>query len=257
MAEIEEVEGIVLYRRKHRERDFLVKIFTQKFGKIMFYVRGRKGKTSHLSQAIQPFTVATFIADIRDSGLSFLRGAKHVETFRELNTDIFKNAYATYICGLADATSEDHVVNYNLYQQVKDSLHLIDEGYDERVVTNILEIKFLLYFGVQPNLRACAVCGETMGVFDYSDKFHGILCSQHFFEDNRRLHVDPKAVHLIRLYSVIKLDKIGEISIKEQTQNEIIRLIDHIYNESVGLHLKSKKFIDNLYQWEDFLKEDN
>ena len=42
MATLEEVEGIVLYQRKHRERDFLVKIFTKRFGKIMFFVRGSK-----------------------------------------------------------------------------------------------------------------------------------------------------------------------------------------------------------------------
>ena len=39
MAHLEEIEGIVLYQRKHRERDFLVKIFTERFGKIMFFVR--------------------------------------------------------------------------------------------------------------------------------------------------------------------------------------------------------------------------
>lgn len=257
MAQLEEVEGIVLYRRKHRERDYLVKIYTQRFGKIMFFVRGRKGQGSHLSQAIQPFSTATFIADIRSSGLSFLRGAKHVETARHLNTDIFKNAFATYICSLADATSEDRVVNYALYEQLKEGLHLIEEGYDERVITNILEIKFLVYFGVQPNFQACAICQKTKGVFDYSDKYHGILCSEHFYEDNRRLHIDPKAMHLIRLYSVIKLDKIGDISVKEHTQSEIRRFVDHIYDQSVGLRLKSKSFIDNLYKWENLLKDDN
>lgn len=257
MAHLEEIEGIVLYQRKHRERDFLVKIFTKRFGKVMFFVRGTKRPQGEIFQAVQPFTTATFIADIRENGLSFLRGAKDIEQQKNLQLDIFNNAYATYISALADAVVEDHVPAYSLYQLLNSGLHLIEEGYNPEVISNILEVKFLEYFGVGPNFQACSICGKTKGVFDYSDKYHGILCAEHFYEDLRRLHIDPKAVHLVRLYSVIDLETIGEISIKKSTQEEIKRLIDHIYDQLVGLNLKSKKFIDNLYKWEDMLKKDN
>lgn len=256
MAQIEEVEGIVLYYRRHRERDFLVKIFTKRFGKVMFFVRGSKKQQSELMQAIQPFRRATFIADIRENGLSFLRAAKDIEVYRELQIDIFKNAYSTYICALADAALEDRMMNLDMYYQIENSLHLINEGYDSEVIMNIIETKFLRNFGVSPNFMACSVCGKTEGIFDFSDKYHGIICSEHFFEDSRRLHVNPKAMHLVRLYSVLKLDNIGNISIKPDTQHEIKRLLEHIYDQSVGLKLKSKKFIDNLHEWEDTLKKD-
>lgn len=257
MAHLEEVEGIVLYNRKHRERDFLVKIFTKRFGKVMFFVRGSKKQLGDLMQSIQPFARATFIADIREGGLSFLRGSKDLETYRDLQTDIFKNAYATYICALADAALEDRVLNLQMYDLIEQSLHLLNEGYTPEVIANIIEVKFLRDFGVAPNLISCGVCQKTEGLFDFSDKYHGILCSEHFSEDPRRLHMNPKAVHLVRLYSVIKLEKIGEISIKSGTQSEIKRLIDHIYDQSLGLKLKSKKFIDNLYKWEDYLKKED
>lgn len=256
MAQLEEVEGIVLYNRKHRERDFLVKIFTPRFGKLMFFVRGQKKQRGDLFQSIQSFASGTYIADIRESGLSFLRGSKNIETYRDLQTDIFKNAYATYICSLADAAIEDHVPHPSLFNLVQKGLNLMNEGYEPVVIANILETKFLEVFGVAPNFMSCGVCGKTEGVFDYSDKYHSILCSEHFSEDPRRLHLNPKAVHLVRLYSVIHLDKIGDISIKAATQNEIQRLLDHLYDQSVGLRLKSKKFIDNLHSWEDTLKKD-
>lgn len=255
MATLEEVEGIVLYQRKHRERDFLVKIFTKRFGKIMFFVRGSKRPQGEIFQAIQPFTKATFIADIRMEGLSFIRGAKNIEQNKNIQVDIFNHAYATYVSGLVDAAVEDHIPNHPMYNLLEEGLHLIDEGYNPEVISNILEVKFLHFFGVAPNFRGCSVCGKTEGVFDYSDKFHGILCSEHFFEDSRRLHIIPKAMHLVRLYSAINLETIGEISIKANTQEEIKRLIDHIYDQLVGLRLKSKKFIDDLYKWENFLKD--
>ncbi|MDN6162132.1 MAG: DNA repair protein RecO [Atopostipes sp.] len=254
MAKIEELDGVVLYQRKHRERDFLVKIFTKRLGKIMFFVRGSKRQQGEIYQAIQSFTQARFIADVRDSGLSFLRGAKNIERNYDLQTDIFHNSYATYIAELMDAVIEDRQEDYQLYELLQKSLSLINEGYPAEVITNIIEIKLLRPFGVGPNFVACSVCDKTKGTFDYSDKYHGILCSEHFYEDPRRLHIDPKAVHLVRLYSVINLDKIGEISVSQKTQSQIQKLIDHIYDELVGLHLKSKSFIDNLYKWEDYLK---
>lgn len=257
MAHLEEVEGIVLYQRRHRERDYLVKIFTREFGKIMFFIRGSKKPQGEIYQAIQPYSKAIFIADIRDDGLSFLRGAKNIESHRDLQTDFINHSYATYMCTLADAALEDHLPNLEMYKLLNDALLLIDEGYEAEVITNILEVKFLDFFGVAPNFMSCSVCQKTKGIFDFSDKFHGILCADHFYEDSRRLHVDPKAVHLVRLYSVIKLENIGDISIKENTQGEIKRLIDHIYEQSVGLNLKSKKFIDNLYKFEDYLKDDD
>lgn len=256
MAQLEEVEGIVLYRRRHRERDFLVKIFTKRFGKVMFFVRGSKKQQSEMMQAIQPFAKATFIADIREGGLSFLRGSKDLEIYRELQIDIFKNAYATYICALADAALEDKVTHIDIYYQIEQSLNLLNEEYDPEVIMNIIETKFLRTFGVAPNFISCGICGKTEGIFDFSDKYHGIICSEHFYEDPRRLHVNPRAMYLVRLYSVLKMDKIGDISIKTETQQEIKRLIDHIYEQSVGLNLKSKSFIDNLHKWEDTLKKD-
>lgn len=257
MRHIEEVEGIVLYQRKHRERDFLVKIFTRRFGKIMFFVKGSKKNQGEIYQGIQSFTRAVYISDIREHGLSFLRGVKNIRKNYNLQTDIFKNAYATYISGLIDAVIEDYQVNNQLFQLLERALFLINDNYEAEVITNIIEVKLLRFFGVGPNFSACVVCGKTEGVFDYSDKYHGILCSEHFSNDPRRLHIDPKAVHLVRLYSVIQLERIGEISIAKKTQNQIKKLVDHIYEELVGLHLKSKTFIDNLYKWEDYLKKED
>lgn len=257
MAHLEEVEGIVLYHRKYRERDFLVKIFTQQYGKVMFFVRGSKKQQGSILQSIQPFTKGTFIADIREEGLSFFRGTKDLKSLRDIQTDIFKHAYATYICALVDAAIEDQIPHMRMFVELEQALDLINEDYNPEVITNIIEIKFLTYFGVAPNLAYCAICQKSSGIFDFSDKYHGLLCSEHFYEDTRRLHVDPKAMQLIRLYSVIKLDRIGDISIKGNTQAEIKRLVDHVYEQSVGLQLKSKKFIDNLHKWENTLKDES
>ncbi|WP_208560143.1 DNA repair protein RecO [Marinilactibacillus kalidii] len=254
MAHLEEVEGIVISVRKHRERDYLVKLFTDRYGKMMFFVRGTKNPNNKLKRAIQPFSHGTYIADIRDQGLSFLRDAKDIAPYSEVQLDIFKNAYATYACGLADAALEDRVPDFNLFTQLKEGLSLMDELEEPEIILNIFEIRFLRYFGVMPELRGCVICGKTEGAFDYSSKYNGLLCPNHYFEDERRFHASPKAIHFIRLFSVLSFDKIGTISMSAETKKDIRYVIDMLYEELVGLKLKSKRFIDHMHEWDGVLK---
>ncbi|GEK90654.1 DNA repair protein RecO [Alkalibacterium kapii] len=254
MAQLEEVHGLVLSVRKHRERDFLVKLFTCEYGKLMFFVRGTKNPNNKLRPAIQPFTQAVYIADIRDRGLSFLRDSKNVSPFSFIQQDIFKNAYATYILQLADAALEDRQTDPGLFEQLNKGLGAIDEGLDAEVIMNMFEVRFLRYFGVMPELRGCVICGVTEGAFDYSSLHHGLLCPKHFHEDERRYHASPKAIHFIRLFSVISFDKINSISVKEETKKEIRDVLDQLYDELVGIKLKSRKFIDSMKEWGNLLK---
>lgn len=254
MAHLEEVEGIVLSVRKHRERDYLVKIFTDRYGKLMFFVRGTKNPNNKLKRAIQPFSHGTYIADIREQGLSFLKDAKDIAPYSQVQLNIFKNAYATYACGLADAALEDRIPDFSLFTQLKEGLSLMDEREDPEIILNIFEIRFLRYFGVMPELRGCVICGRTEGAFDYSSKYHGLLCPNHYFEDERRFHANPKAIHFIRLFSVLSFDKIGTISVSEETKKDIRKVIDMLYEELVGLKLKSKRFIDHMHEWDGVLK---
>ncbi|MDT1995112.1 DNA repair protein RecO [Carnobacterium divergens] len=253
MGPLEEIEGIVLSVRNHRENDQLVKIFTNRFGKRMFFVKGTRKANSKIKSAVLPFTKASYIADIRDSGLCFLRDAKEVTHFNAMQTDIFLNAYATYVLNLADAALEDGVVDPVLFNKVEMTLTDIDEGYDPEIMVNIFEVQLLPYFGVAPELRGCKVCGEMDGNFDYSDSYGGLLCQKHWSLDEHRYHASPRAIYFLQIFSRISLDKLGTITVKEETKKELRHLIDMIYDESVGIKLKSKSFIDQMYTWGDML----
>ncbi|MCC5895851.1 MAG: DNA repair protein RecO [Alkalibacterium sp.] len=254
MSQLEEIEGLVLSVRKHRERDYLVKLFTREYGKLMFFVRGTKNPNFKLRSVIQPFTQATFIGDIRKEGLSFIRDAKNVEIYTSIQTDIFKTAYSTYIVQLADAALEDRKPDPTLYHQLVLGLEAINADRDPEIIMAIFEVRFLHYFGVMPEFRGCVFCGKTEGPFDYSSKHHGLLCPAHFHEDERRLHASAKAMHFIRLFSVLSFDKINTISLKKETKRDIRYVIDQLYDELVGLNLKSKRFINQMHQWDSVLK---
>lgn len=250
-----ESKGLVLFAKDYKEKDKLVKIFTESFGKQMFFIKNAHRKNNPLMPALLPFTQAVYIGDFRTEGLSFINSSKEVKPFLTIQQDIFLNAYATYILNLADKAIEDRVYDPGLFSFCMQALELIDEGKDPEVITNIFEIQILHRFGVAIDWRSCRVCGQTQGRFDYSSKYSGVLCEAHWAMDDRRYHGYPRAIHFIRLFSAVSYDKLNKIEVGTETKAQIRKIIDELYDEYVGVHLKSKKFIDQMKTWENTLKE--
>lgn len=252
-----ETKGILLFSKDHKEKDKLVKIFTESAGKQMFYVKGAHRKNNPLAPALLSYTEATYMGTIKTEGLSFLNNAKDIHPFRTIQSDIFIAGYATYLLNLADSAIDDRVYDPHLYQFLHEALQLMDQENDAEIITNIFEIQILHRFGITPNWTHCAICGKADGRFDYSSKYSGILCEQHWGMDERRYHADSRAIHFIRLFSQISYEQIASIKLKPETKAAIRRVIDLLYDEYVGIHLKSKKFIDQMGQWQDVLKPKN
>lgn len=257
MSQLAESKGIILSSRNYKEKDKLVKIFTESAGKMMFYVKGIHRQNQPIAPALLPFTEAIYIGHFHNEGLSFVNSVKDVHSFRKIQEDIFLSGYGSYLLNLVDAAIEDRQYDPNLFQFTHQALQRMDQGDDPEIITNIFEIQLLQRFGISPVWTHCAVCGKTQGKFDYSSKYGGVLCENHWELDHYRYHADPRAVHFVRLFSAISYDRISGIDLKEETKQKIRQLIDLLYEEYVGIHLKSKKFIDQMKSWEHIMKPTN
>lgn len=245
-----ETEGLVLFSRPYREKDRLVKIFTEQYGKAMFLVRRGSTQNFMYKTAIQPLNGACYIARISNDGLSFLNGVKEEFSFSRLQQDFLCHSYATYMASLVNASIEDHVCDPILYGFFKQTLHYLNEGYDPDVILNIFELQMMKRFGVQPEFRKCTLCGEQrLDVpFDYCSETGGVICYRHFNEYPHRYHCHPRAIYLARLFQNISFDQIQSIHVSEETKQSLRKLIDQLYDEYIGLRLKSKQFLDKMRQ---------
>ena len=251
-----ESRGLVLFNRNYRENDKLVKIFTEQAGKRMFFVRG--GGSGKLSAVIQPLTIAEFIMTVNDEGLSFIEDYSHAESFKEITSDIFKLSYATYLAALTDAAIADGVADAQLFAFLEKTLELMEEGLDYEILTNIFEIQVLDRFGVRLNFHECVFCHRVGLPFDFSYKFSGLPCPNHYAEDERRSHLDPNVPYLLDRFQGLSFEELRSISVKDDMKRKLRHFIDDLYDNYVGIHLKSKKFIDNLNSWGHIMnKEDS
>lgn len=246
---VQEFNGIVMYRRDYRERDLLVKILTDKIGKTMFFIKNAKKKGSRVAADILPFTSGRYTGVLNQDGLSFINTTMETTHFYQITQDIVKNAYATYVLALVDSAFTDQKPLGRWFHQIYQALTLIDDGLDAAVIANIIEIQLLVPFGIAPNWQGCSVCGRTDLAFDYSLKYGGVICQQHYHLDPHRLHVDQRTIYYLRRFSILDLDQLKSITVHPDTKKKLRQVIDEIYDEGVGLRLKSKRFIDQMDSW--------
>ncbi len=238
-----------MYRRDYRERDLLVKILTDKRGPLMFFVRGAKRRGFRMAADILPFTYGTYVGLLADDGLSYIVSAQETHQMRGIGKDLNRNAYATYLLELVDQAFEEGVAMGGWFQQVMAALKLIDAGRDPQVIVNVMEVQLLNRFGVAPIWTRCVVCGRSDLPLDYSETQGGMLCINHFNEDEYRLHLSPKVTAYLRLFATLNLAQVDRVNVALATKRQLKRALDKIYDDQVGLRLKSKRFIHEMDSW--------
>lgn len=245
-AELKEVEGVIFKRQKYKEADLLVKILTRANGIITLVVRGALRPKSRLSASVMNFSYGRYVIYTRGKGLSNLRTYKEVKQFTNLYSDLGKTAYASFILDLIDHAFVEYQPVGKYYELAFLALQKINAGFDPEVITQIVQMKMLSAYGVEPELRQCLICGKVRGIFDYSIKLGGIICSDHFARVHARLHLKPKETALLRTFALIPFARLGQISVAANTKKATRRAIDRIYRETIDLDLKTKKFLDEL-----------
>lgn len=246
-------KALILYNRNFREDDKLVKIFTEQAGKRMFFVK--HAVNSKLSPVIQPLTIANLLMKINDEGLSYIQDYQDIQSFNRINNDLFIMAYATYVAALADASIHDNQPDAALFAFLEKTLELMNQGLDYEILTNIFEIQILSRFGVSLNFHECVFCHRTGMPFDFSFKWNGLLCPEHYYQDERRSHLHPNIPFLLNQFQSVEFETLETISLNKEIKQQLRHIIDQLYDEYVGIHLKSKKFIDSLGDWGNILQD--
>ncbi|WP_125703546.1 DNA repair protein RecO [Lacticaseibacillus daqingensis] len=248
-----EFAGLVLARHNYRESDMLVKLMTDRFGKKMFMFNRARKPGFRMAAGILPFTQGQYVGSINSDGLSFMTTVKDAKQFQAIAGDITLNAYATYILALIDQAFPDGESLGRWYDFAATALTLIDEGVDPAILTNIAEVQLLGAFGVQPEWRGCVLDGRTDLPLDFSEQYGGLLCQAHWDLDHYRYHVQPKALYLLRRFSVLDLHQLHSIQVSDATKAELRRVLDRIYSDMVGVTPKAKRFLDQMSKWQDQL----
>ncbi len=235
------VEGIVISSTPFKENSKIINIFTKDKGIIGCIAKGAKSLKSKLRIPSERFAYGVFHMYYKEEGLSTLIDGDIKNYFINIKSDIIKVSYLTYICELSTNVFKESNDN-EIYNLMENALLKIEDGMDPKIITNILEIQYLEYLGINLNLDSCVSCGSTK-ISTLSLSRGGYICSK--CRQNEPL-LPEKVLKMIRLYQYVDISKISDLNIDKDVADLINKIIDEYYEEYSGVYVYSKKVLKTL-----------
>lgn len=239
---IKKIEGIIISEVDYKENSKIINILTPELGIIGLIARGTKKIKSNLSGVTSKLTYGYFHINYKENKLSNLIEVDIINSFKNIRTNLDKISYATYLLELSSLAYK-HEENKEIYNLLIASLKKIEEDFDPQVITNILELKLLVYLGIKPIIDSCVNCGTKDNIVTISSYKGGYLCKNCV---NNEPIVNIKTIKLLRMFYYVDIDKISKINISDNIKLELNRFIDDYYDRYSGLYLKSKTFLKKL-----------
>jgi len=238
---MELIEGIVLSETLYGETSKIINILT-KDGIVGVVAKGSRTLKSQLRIGTTKLTLANFSMKKKDDKLSLLVTSDIINNFTSIKKDINKISYAAYLLELASQVMKQSKTE-EVYNLLISALNKINEGFDYRVITNIIELKYLEYLGVLPILDCCSTCGSKTNIVTLSGTRGGYICKNCLTNDPI---VKEKTIKLIRMFYYLDIDKIEKLEISDEITQEINVFLDSYYDLYTGLYLKTKFFLNKI-----------
>lgn len=239
--EVSKVKGIIISEKPYSETSKLLNVFTKEYGIVGIIAKGAKRLKSPLRSVTDRLTYGYFQFNYKEGKLSNLICVDVINPFSEIKKDLLKVSYAYYLLELTSGVLKQSN-DKEIFSLLEDSLIKIEEGFDSIIISNILEIKYLNYLGIRPELNSCAVCGSTK-ILTVSTSKGGFICSN--CHTNEKI-VDKKTIQVLRMLYFVDISKISKISLSDETKNNIDNFLNEYYDKYAGLYLKSKKFLKSI-----------
>ncbi|OYD07677.1 DNA repair protein RecO [Paludifilum halophilum] len=242
---LSKIEGIVIRTQDYGESNKVVILFTRDRGKLAAMARGAKKPKSRVGAATQPFTLGQYLC-FAGNGMATISQADILQSHYPLRADLFLTAYTAYMTELLDRLTEDKEPHPFLYELLATTLSHLEEGTDPDILSRIFELKVLEAVGYRPRLDGCAVCGKVEGPMKFSVSQGGLICLEDARHDSQALPLSPPAARILKLLQRVTPDRLGQVQVKEETKNQMERVIRSFMDEYVDLRFKSRPFLDRL-----------
>src|SRR5574344_1230701 len=192
---LESVEGFVLSEVSYGETSKIINVLTKEYGVIGILAKGAKSMKSTLRAGTQKYNYAVFNIYYKKDKLSTLTSVDIINPLKNIHNDLTLISYVTY---LADLTSqvEKQSNSSKIYDMFIATILKIEDKLDPMVLTNILEIKYLPFLGVDLNLDACSLCGNQTDIVTIDGSRGGLICKNCYTNE---IIVNIKVIKLMRM----------------------------------------------------------
>jgi len=164
-------DGVILKVTDLRETSLLLRIFTEKFGKITCQIKGARGMRASQGGIPQIFSFNEFVVHIHPKRDVHLVSEYDLRRYySHIRRDFEKITLASYLSELTDSLLEENSPNPDLYGDLLKSLDFIDkDAMDPKLLARIFEIRAMQSSGFLPELDSCDNCRGNLAKGLYYD----------------------------------------------------------------------------------------
>ena len=236
---LKKIRGIVVSEVPYKDSSKVLNILCEE-GVIGVISKGCKRINSPLRVISNKLTLGEYVIYYNESKLSTLKEGSVIDNFNNIKNDLNKISHATYITDLVNQVMKQNA-DPTVFSLYVSALKKIDEGINETVVMNILEIKLLDYLGDGINLNGCAKCGSTREIVTIDPDVGGYICKNCYTNE---IIYDERVRKMLRMYYLVEIDSIKELKIKDYVIDSINKFLSVYYDRYTGLYIRSKEFLD-------------
>ncbi len=187
------VNGLITRVYHSGNNDRILHILTKEQGRLSVMVKGSASrKRDDTAAATQLFTYGNFeLYRGRTGDLYWLRNCTALQYFFGVTSDLTAMALSTYLCDVATEVSAEEDAGMetdDLLRMLLNTLYVLNErSKPAPLVKAVFELRLAAMIGFQPDLTACARCGEGYPDHAYLDIMNGrLVCADCQTELNRR-----------------------------------------------------------------------
>ena len=238
----EVIEGIVLKERAYSETSKIIYLLTKEYGYISVLAKGARQIKSNLRSVTTKFTYGYFQVHYKKDKLSTLVSCDVINPFKNIQRDLMKISYASYLLDLTEQVLKQ-TKNNTIFSLLIMTLSKMEEDFNPGILTSILELKYLDFLGVMPILDSCSLCGTKVGIITLNASRGGYICKN--CHTNEPIY-SKKAIQLLRMFYYVDISKISTLEVNEKVGKELNTFLEEYYEKYTGLYLKSKNFLKSI-----------
>lgn len=239
---IVDVKGLILSETNYSDSSKILNVLTEEYGLIGILSKGCRNLKSKLRGTSRKLVYGIFHIYYKEKGLSTLISIDVLNDYPKTIMDLEKVVQATYLIDLTKQVATQ-VEKEEILKLITSALDKIEKGLNKEVITNIIELKYLNFLGVEPMLTGCAACGKTTNIVSLSPTLGGFVCKECYQNEG---YYSDKAIKLIQMYYYVDLEKITKVEVNKKVQEEINKFLEDYYDRYTGIYLKSKKILKNI-----------
>lgn len=231
-------QGFVLKKQPYKEKDALLTVYFEDYGKLTLLARGILGPKSKNASSCDVLCYSEFTFLLRD-GLCPLIRASFIKSYASYRIE--NEACATLVCEYYVKQNSD-VLNFKEDSCfLKTVLSELMDEVDVDLVYCFTLVRILKQRGVMPMVDGCVICGTRKAIRGASIQNGGVVCQSHF-----RMHdtwMSKESLHLLRQVVLLDIKDIHKISYTKESLIEVKQWLSTFFDEHADIVLKTKRFI--------------